>query len=64
MRSWRLRRCAFPVLLEPACAASEWTLGVARGYLHRLINQLEIRGKEETLLQYPVEKPGRPQLVA
>jgi DNA-binding NtrC family response regulator len=40
------------------------TLGVARGYLHRLINQLEIRGKEDALLQYPVEKPGRPQLVA
>ncbi len=40
------------------------TLGVARGYLHRLINQLEIRGKEESLLQYPVDKPGRPQLVA
>ena len=40
------------------------TLGVARGYLHRLINQLEIRGKEDALLQYPVEKPGKPQLVA
>jgi DNA-binding NtrC family response regulator len=39
-------------------------LGVARGYLHRLINQLEIRGKEDNLLQYPVDKPGRPQLVA
>jgi hypothetical protein len=37
---------------------------VARGYLHRLINQLEIRGKEDNLLQYPVDKPGRPQLVA
>jgi two-component system response regulator AtoC len=40
------------------------TLGVARGYLHRLINQLEIRGKEDNLLEYPVDKPGRPQLVA
>jgi two-component system response regulator AtoC len=40
------------------------SLGVARGYLHRLINQLEIPGKEEALLQYPAEKPGRPQLVA
>jgi DNA-binding NtrC family response regulator len=40
------------------------TLGVARGYLHRLINQLEIRGKEDILLEYPVDKPGRPQLVA
>ena len=39
-------------------------LGVARGYLHRLINQLEIRGKEDNLLEYPVDKPGRPQLVA
>ena len=40
------------------------TLGVARGYLHRLINQLEIRGREENVVQYPAEKPGRPQLVA
>jgi hypothetical protein len=37
---------------------------VARGYLHRLINQLGIRGKEDTILQYPVDRPGRPQLVA
>ncbi len=40
------------------------TLGVARGYLHRLINQLDVRGKEDSLLQYTVDKPGRPQLVA
>ena len=40
------------------------TLGVARGYLHRLINQLEIRGKEDSLLQSSPEKPNKPQLVA
>ena len=40
------------------------TLGVARGYLHRLINQLKIRGREESVVQYLAEKPGRPQLVA
>jgi DNA-binding NtrC family response regulator len=40
------------------------TLGVARGYLHRLINRLDIRAKEDSLLQYPVERPGKPQLVA
>ena len=36
------------------------TLGVARGYLHRLINQLEIRGREENVLQYPAENPADP----
>jgi DNA-binding NtrC family response regulator len=40
------------------------TLGVARGYLHRLINQLELRGREDNVIQYPTGKPGRPQLVA
>jgi two-component system response regulator AtoC len=38
-------------------------LGVARGYLHRLIKQLDIRGREENVLMNEMEESGRTRMV-
>jgi two-component system response regulator AtoC len=38
-------------------------LGMARGYLHRLIKQLEIRGREENFGLNEMEEPVRPRMV-
>jgi DNA-binding NtrC family response regulator len=45
-------------------AESARSLGVARGYLHRLINQLEINENEEDRRPGPVSAPLRPDSLA